>query len=74
MRQCEFCHGREAVSDEKYCKHCRKVVLKMLEDEGYLEKKPKKSPSHTEERDRKQLTSWEALGGSAEMNGSGDRW
>jgi predicted amidophosphoribosyltransferase len=39
MKKCERC-GSEAVSNLRYCKDCKKQVLKELRDCGYLEPKP----------------------------------
>ena len=74
MKQCESCNDGNAVYGERYCTHCRKAILKKLDEEGYLEKKPKRAMARTEELDRKSIVSFEALGGTAEMNGSGDQW
>ena len=35
---CERCHSREARPKEKYCKECRKEVVKELTECGYLQR------------------------------------
>lgn len=37
--KCERC-SNEAVKKERYCKHCRKVVMTELSESGYLTSRP----------------------------------
>jgi hypothetical protein len=41
--------GKEAVAGERYCRQCKKLVLKEMEQAGYLERRPARSPTRDKE-------------------------
>lgn len=44
FRQCESC-PLEAIAKERFCKHCRKALLKQMAEDGYLTRPPLWYPS-----------------------------
>ena len=69
---CKRCGEESAIQNEKYCKQCKKDVLRELKASGYFtDTTPPKTP--TEERGRKAQSS-KVIGGSAEFGTDGDDW
>lgn len=70
---CKRCESDWAVSGEKYCKDCRKVVLNELDAAGYLCDTNVVKPTINEHKDRPQVN-LKTLGGAVESGSDGDEW
>lgn len=68
-RQCSRCDAI-AVAGEKYCKGCRKAVLKELRDSGYIQDRSRET-TFSDEIGRKHRDP-RMLGGGAEFGTDGD--
>lgn len=69
-KQCRLCADGVAISGEKYCKTCKKSVLKELKESGYLSSV--KPPSTINDQRGRKARSSEMLGGAAELGTDGD--
>jgi hypothetical protein len=65
VRQCENCNFWIAVKGERFCKGCKKEVIRKLKDDGYLTE-PDLRGTFSERIGRKERSS-AVLGGSCEM-------
>ena len=45
---CNRCNSRQAIAHERFCRHCRDVLLAKWENEGYLEPKPEEREEQTD--------------------------
>lgn len=61
MRKCEKCSNPAVSMKDRFCKSCKKQVLRGLSDAGYLQDTSEASPIR-EQKDRSQRSS-KTLGG-----------
>ena len=53
---CERCKKREAIHTEKYCKECKRIVLKEMRESGYLQYTDRKHAGEGRTKEMKEFT------------------
>lgn len=54
--ECENCFSKEAIENQKYCKECKRIIIKRMEKEGYLQKRIIGHSGSNRTKEMKELT------------------
>jgi hypothetical protein len=77
VKRCQRCKKTDAIKGERFCKDCKKDMLRELKESGYLQNvsgtSPKAQSTFNDQRGRAARSS-ELLSGTADWQTDGDEW